>query len=58
MKVRSIITTVKGCVGQNKDWRKSEAKQAQVKNGIALNLGGHENILNEVMDVVLSSTDF
>ena len=58
MKVRSIITTVKGCIGQNKDWRKSEAKQAQVKNGIALNLGGHENILNEVMDVVLSSTDF
>jgi DNA sulfur modification protein DndB len=57
MKVRSIITTVKGCVGQNKDWRKSEAKKTQVKNGVALNLGGYENILDEVMAIILSSTD-
>jgi DNA sulfur modification protein DndB len=56
-KVRSIIAFVRGCVGENTNWRDNEKKQTQVKNGVTANLGGYENILEEVMEIILSATD-
>jgi DNA sulfur modification protein DndB len=56
-KVRSIIAFVRGCVGENTNWRDNEKKQTQVRSGVTANLGGYENILEEVMEIILSSTD-